>query len=333
MLLAIPNLQSHVAFEVLPWEFKPEIPEGVKSNKAEFIKWCQKPSTKNCHFSAVQGLNPLRRVGADNPVVCLRGLIADYDAACTEEMFAAVVEDAPTEFPPNWGSSTFSGGARLVWMFDEPLYISDSGMAKGFLKLAKRKLKISAYFPGLDEEAFSNASKYYERGSDWRMLSGDKIPTNMLWQWLYEAGNKRTWRNKNEVNIPMNEIAKEVQRQYPNRWKGEFAEGIRGHRFWAAEASNETAAVIRATGMQCFTGGQGFVPWSEILGIPFIERYQANTIGAIVSGFYYDGNAYWHKTEDKIWRQLPKEDMRLALKVKYTLRNYPDKSETSSEVD
>lgn len=334
MLCAIPNLSSMTASRTDPWDCNTETPpDEAMASKDAFIKWCQKPTTKNCHFSAFEGLDPLRRVGGDNPVLIMHGLVADYDAKCTEEMILSTVAESPTEFAPNYGSNTFSGGGRLVWLFEEPVTVPNMEVAITFQKLVMKKMKLTKYLPGFDMEAFVDPCRYFEKGRLWQLLTNDKIPSNMVWQWLYEAGGKRKWDSQGELNIPMDRIAAEVQKQYPNKWKGTFEDGARGTRFWDETADNSTAAVVRGSGMQCFTGDQGFIPWHEILGQSFVDRYRANATGAIIKDSFYDGKHYWVKGLHDYWVNMTKDDMRLRLKVKYGLSATPGKKDNFSDVD
>jgi len=334
MLYAIPNVASHTAFQTNPWEFEPRIPEEALQSKSSFTSWYQKPSTKHCHFSAAEGLDPLRRVAGDNPAILLHGIIGDYDAPCSVDMIKNTMVNSPTEFAPNYGSQTFSGNGRLVWLFETPVSIPNQDVASTFLKIVKKRMKLTSYLPGLDEEALLDPSRYYERGRLWHQLSNDRIPTNMVWQWMYEAGNKRKWVGGDDILIPLDKVAEEVQKKYPGKWQGPFVEGARGPRFWDDMAVNTTAAVVRATGMQCFSGDQGFVSWSELLGSAFVEKYKADTLGAIASKFYYvgAGNHYWTVNEFGSWTPKSVELVRRDLKVKYGLSSTPVKG-GSSDVD
>lgn len=332
MLYAVNNLASSKTFEVKPWEFEVEVPKYALESKDKFVKWCQKPSTKNCHFSAAEGLDPLRRVSNDNPAVTLHGLVADYDAEVTPEMIHHLIENSPTEFVPNWGSRTFSNGGRLVWMFEEPIVLSNPKVTKTFLKLVSKKLKLVKLLPGFDADAFYEVSKYYEKGREWQNLGNDTIPTNFVHQWMYEAGNKVRWIS-DTLSIPLDIVGQEIEKQYPGKWKGPFEEGARCARFWDELAVNETAAVVRASGMQCFSGDVGFLSWGALLGQEFVSKYEADKTGEIIASLHYDGKFYWRKDPSGFWIPTSKEDFRLMLKVKYGLSNFTSRKETSSEVD
>jgi len=335
MLFAIHNLSSSTAFEVKPWDYEVTVPESAAQSKAKFVSWCQKPTTRNCHFSAVEGLDPLRRVSIDNPMVQIHGLVADYDAPCTDVMLKDIIGNSPTEFVPNWASQTFSGGGRLVWMFEAPVVIPNAEVAKAFQKMASRKLKLVKILPGFDSDAFEDPSRYYEKGRKWQRLSGSTISTNFVHQWMYEAGNKIKWEGlgENSLSIPMPVLDEEVKKRFPGRWEGPFADGSRGVRFWDPDADNTTAAVVRATGMQCFTGIKGFIPWSHIFGTSFVDKYQAERTGEIITNLFFDGRQYWRKNSNGEWVPCSKDDMILSFKVKYGLSTRAARKDNSSEVE
>jgi hypothetical protein len=331
-MYAIPNLAASAAFEVDPWNFEETIPEQALTNKATFTAWGQKPTTQHCYFSAAEGLDPLRRISTDNPTAAIGAIVGDYDSPTTHDQLLDLVHSCPVEFVPNWASLTFSKGARLVWLFQQPVSVMDDNMATAFYKLVYRKLKLNKMLAGFDEEAFFRPSQYYERGREWLQLSKDLIPHNFPWQWVYEAGEKLKWEQQG-TEIPMNLLADAVKAKFPGKWKGPFAEGNRGIRFWDPEANNESAAVVRSTGMQCFTGHTAFVPWSEIFGHQFVAQFEADRTGQLIADTYYDGKYFWIKNETDVWVPVTPTDYRLRLKVKYDLSGVPKRKENASEID
>jgi len=105
-------------------------------------------------------------------------------------------------------------------------------------------MKISSVFPGLDEEALINPATYYEAGTDWKRVSEDVVPKNLIWQWMAQSGESLRWDKQHQA-IPVAKVLEEVNRQYPGRWQGPFEVGARGIRFWDPMADNESAAVVR----------------------------------------------------------------------------------------
>ncbi|VGO17572.1 hypothetical protein PDESU_06170 [Pontiella desulfatans] len=153
-----------------------------------------------------------------------------------------------------------------------------------------------------------------------------------MMQWAIDSTHNYAWAKLGTV-IPMAVVSAEVERQFPGRWHGDFYIGARGIRFWDAESDNQTAAVVRETGMQCFTGGTAFVPWSVILGRQFVSQFEADRIGGSVTDVYFDGRDYWRQRSSGEWRSYSKADIALYLKVDRGLRPQVSRGETFSEVD
>lgn len=330
-LYAIENLVSQTARVTEPWTYQNRAIEGF-TDKDAFLEYRKKPGTKHLHYSAFEGLDPLLRVTESNKAVVLHGVVADYDASITAEERAAVLDKVKVEYRPQWVSRTFSGGARLVWAFEEPVCVPSNEAAKAFLKVFRKKMKVGAIFPGLDEEALCNPATYYEVGTEWVRLSEDVIPRNLVWQWMAQSGEGLRW-DKQYTAIPVEKVAEEVGRQYPGRWLGPFELGARGVRFWDATADCDTAAVVRESGMQCFTGPSAFVPWGAILGRRFVEDYEADRLGKVIATLWFDGREYWRQGEDGRFQSLCREDMRLWLKSKHGLSASVPRGESCSELE
>jgi hypothetical protein len=330
-LYAIENLVSQTARTAEPWAFDNRATLSF-TDKEAFMEYRKKPGTKHLHYSAFEGLDPLLRVTDNNKAVVMHGVVADYDATITDAERAAVLDRVKVEFRPMWVSRTFSGGARLVWAFEEPVCVPSNEAAKSFLKMFRKKMKISSVFPGLDEEALINPATYYEAGTDWKRVSEDIVPKNLVWQWMAQSGESLRWDKQHQA-IPVAKVLEEVNRQYPGRWQGPFEIGARGIRFWDPMADNESAAVVRESGMQCFTGSSPFVPWGAILGTKFVQEYEADRLGHVIATLWFDGREYWRQGEDQRFHSLGREDMRLWLKSKHGLNATVPKGENCSEVD
>jgi hypothetical protein len=242
------------------------------------------------------------------------------------------VLDRCCDFKPQYLCRTFSGGARLLWKLETPFPLHRNDLTAKFMRHVKKKLKLSKILVGLDAEAFEDPCKYYEAGTDWVHLSGDVIPSAFIMQWAIESTHNYAW-NKLGDPIPIDRVAAEVEKQYPGRWQGEFAAGVRGIRFWDSSADNQTAAVIRESGMQCFTGSQAFVPWSAILGRQFVAQFEADRVGGAVAEVYFDGREYWTSLPNKQWQAYNKSDIALHLKVERGLSAAVPRGSSYSEVD
>ena len=323
MLLSIPNLSSARTKECFPWESITSAPPKTDWNN---------PTVDHCFYSGLEGLMRYGRIDSkNNPAIFLHWLVADYDGRIDQHARDTVLEHCG-DFKPQYLCRTFSGGARLLWKLDTPFPLHRNDLTAKFLHHAKKKLKLSKILVGFDTEAFEDPCKYYEAGTDWVHLSGDVIPPTFIMQWAIESTHNYAW-NKLGDPIPIDRVAAEVEKQYPGRWQGEFAVGVRGIRFWDSSADNQTAAVIRDSGMQCFTGGQAFVPWSAILGRQFVNQFEADRVGGAVTEVYFDGREYWTQLPNGQWQARNKADIAMKLRVKRGLSATVNRGVTFSQVD
>ena len=334
-MFAIKNLVAQAAVTVEPWTISREIPAGVRGSKEAFSKWVKTPTTDGCHFSAMEGLDPNCRISEndDNPVVAIHGIVVDYDAPATVADLLKLKTKAPVEFLPNWASLTFSGNARLVWLFSRPIPVASNQHAERFMKEVYKRLKLKKFMAGLDEDALYKVSQYYEVGSDWTKLSDAMIPENFLWQWLYEAG--RNFRfDDTKYRIPIDRIAEEVHKQYPGRWTGDFDIGARGIRFWDPAADNPTAAVVHEDGMMCFTGPSAFVSWKSILGTKFVEQFEAERTGEIMRGIVVTRDEkYWRQLDNGEWAEESENFLGRYLRANFTISDAKTRREPVSELE
>jgi hypothetical protein len=323
MLLSINNLSSCHATECEPWNITTHAPRKPNWNK---------PDVEHCFYSGLEGLIAAARIDSkNNPAVFLHWLVADYDGQIDQHMRNTVVERCG-DFRPQHICRTFSGGARLLWKLEQPFPLHNNDLTAKLLSHIKRTLKLKKLLVGLDEDAFEDPCKYYEAGTDWEKISDDVIPASFMMHWAIEATRNYDW-GKLAPAIPMEKIAEEVERQYPGGWQGEFEIGARGVRFWDSSADNDTAAIIRESGMQCFTGGQAFVPWSAILGGKFVRKFEADRVGGAIENIWFDGRDYWHRHPDGTWNSLGKYDTGLELKVAKGLRMTKPRNANFSEID
>ena len=330
---ALPNLLSQKISKLDPWSFAPHVPDTVLADKDAFVKWGVSARTEHCYYSLVEGVTPGLRVTSHNEPCKIHGIVADFDTAIGTALLDRIRTRPPGEFMPNWIHRTrFSGGVRLVWLFSAPALVYDARMANKFLEIALSKIKVAKFLPGLDRDCAVKATSYYEAGTAWEKLSEAKISDDFTGLWLFNAGDKIKWATLNNPIIPLADLEQELQKRWPGAWPGTFALGVSGPRFWDQSADNPRGAIIRETGMQCFTGATAFVPWASIFGREFVEKYRAETLGAIMQGTWYDGKFYWRKTESGAWNPWTKDDLKLCLRVQHGI-SQKAKDSNSSEMD
>jgi hypothetical protein len=327
-------IQNHSSSQLhgpsLPWEQTHKRPEF--DSKESFRRWCAAATTEHYFYTAYEPVNPGLRISANNPAYKMHAFVVDYDSAITEAHVADLKKNIT--YPPSWIGRTFSGGRRLIWLFEEPLMVAPDKIHREFIKILRKELRLTRLLPGLDEEAIYDVAKTYELGEGWCELSKEVIPAKDLQLWFFQAGDAANWSHRGEVVIPIDAVAKEVEKQYPGKWTNStFDLGSRGPRFWDQSADCATAAIVRETGMQCFTGPKPFVPWSEILGVKFVRDYEADRIATATKNVWYDGMAYWHCLPDGRWFSKNKEDTALFLKVACGLSQDRPRTGGPSEVE
>jgi hypothetical protein len=323
------NLTKTDTHEACPWEF---VPNAFPTDNANAYKsWRKQPNTEHLFYSGIVGQAPGIRVSESNPPLEVRALIADYDFEISDEELDRGIERSLKFYEPSlYHRTPLSGGIRLIWLLERPLLLPNYDVAKRFLKIAAKYLHAKILLPGMDEGAFENPNLYYDVGHSWGGCEGEPIPWVEACGWLVKVSEKAKWSG--DV-IPMETLADEVQHRFPGRWQGEFVEGARGCRFWDPTADNPTAAIIRPTGMQCFTGIEPFVPWSAIFGRGFVEKVSARKLGEMLDGIYYDGDNYWLQTQESKWEPHSEREMSRHLKVFNGLSADRIEGKTHSEVD
>ena len=324
----LPNLASHTLEQQDPGAFKH--PGYNFADKRAFRAWCTRQDTRHFFFNLTEGLNANLRVSSENPPQFLHGIVADYDASMKDDAFDSALARAPKSCAPMYASRTFSGGVRLVWLFERPLPIHSVAILKRVLKKAKSSLKLTTLLPGLDEEAFMDVCRYYEVGINWTALEPAPISSEKTWRWVESSSRQKDFKRLAE-SIPIDVIRQEVEKRFPGRWQGLFELGSRGVRFWDSQADAQSV-IIRETGCQCFTGTKPFMSWADIFGPEFVERFQEKKIGGAIEDLYFDGRHYWRKLPDTSWQAMNSTTVARHLRVEYALDPDPH-GQPSSELD
>jgi hypothetical protein len=319
---------------------------AIKNQSSDIVKPCEPWNTQTiahpdeqqtsldsrCGFySGLEGLIPSVRISDGNPAVRMNWIVADYDGQIDQPMRDTVLKQC-ADCHPQYICKTISGGVQLLWRLETPFLLHSNDLTIRLMQHVRKKLGLSKIMVGLDTAAFDDPCRYYEAGDEWKQLSSDVIPSAFMNQWAIEVGNRYSWRREGPA-VPLEVVAEEVERKFPGRWIGEFVNGARGVRFWDPSAGNETAAVVRDSGMQCFAGPLAFVSWSTILGPSFVRKYEADRISTAVKGIWFDGRDYWHQRSDTQWMASNKWDTIMHLKVDGGLSASTPRNSTCSEVE
>ena len=330
-LFSLPNLRSSTVVPCEPWKHTNKRPQFA--DKEAFRKWCAEASTDWLFYSTVEGTNINVRVSRQNPALKLHGIVADYDASISMTEIASLLDkNAPIK--PNYFSQTFSGGARLVWLFEEASYIDNGKISENFLKVAAKELKLKSLMPGFDPASLET-SQYFEVGENWMEVTGVPfIDPTTIGFWMHEAC-KKVDVSAQGTEIPVEVIREELDLQFPGRWTGDFSVGTRGPLFWIADGIDRVGCEVATTGMICYSSraGTSFAPWDMIFGKTFVKGFEAKKYGAVIDEFFYDGAYYWWKKDSGDWRSANKEDTVLHLKVAHKMTCKTKSHETASEVE
>ena len=319
MFYSIPNLGSQVAREMPdPVLFKPTY--GVEyTDKRAFLKWSQELGTTHSFISLNEGMSPIVRIHSkDNPIFRMHGVIADYDAPLADNVVEKLTAKPQSDFKPSWLVRTISGNGRLVWLFETPVTVMSEDHYKKLIRHLSKQLHLNKWLAGLDIEALSSVTRYFEHGATWEaMPNGTAIPTVHIRQWAFECGKEVTpgERKTFTYDIPMDEVAAEVHKRFPGRWKGDFRVGAQGVRFWDPAADNPTGAWVREDGIYCFTGTQSFLSWENILGRDFVAKFATLAVGGIMEESAYNGREFFQHTTNG-WLSTSKDDFSQMLRVK-----------------
>jgi hypothetical protein len=252
---ALPNLSSQGAVPCNPTTVMPVV--SYPSTKEKFREWCADKATNHCFYSPVEGLNPHVRVtNTTNPPMLMHGLVVDYDAQIDSSMIAKIPINGAAGLLPMWVSTTYSGGRRLLFEFEEAVLVDHDELTDRFLKLLAKELKVKNLLPGLDETSFKR-TQYFELGRDWqRILEGNPIPSDLLSFLIFKAASAKQLHVDGPC-IPIEAVAEEVERRWPGRIQGEFAVGLRTPLFWLDDGIDRIGAQVGDHGMICYSDRAG----------------------------------------------------------------------------
>lgn len=321
---SIANLASHpvLAEHREPWYSAPAVPSFP--TREAYQKWMADPGSCVPLFNLIEGENPTLRVSVTNPPHKVHGIVVDYDTPIDAAELASGLARIPPQFPVFAYNKTRRGGVRLVFAFERPIFYYGKDTFKRLMSRAKKELNLTGLFPGLDEELLHDADHTYTAGDAWTVSPASVISSATLGLWLFEAIRKTDDFDKAGIEVPLDVVEKAVHTRFPGRWNGPFTEGSRGIRFWAPEADNPTAAIVRKTGMTAFTGDRPFMSWSDIFGRQFIAQYQEDRIGRAVDQLYCDNEKQYHRQlPDKAWDRCDATVIRRHLKVVFGLSDKP----------
>lgn len=281
------------------------------SSKAKFRDWCADSKTDHVFYSTVEGDNPSARVSADNPPNLISGIVADYDAPVDWGIVGKLINTQCKGQLPTWYNKTQSGYIRLVWEFESPMPISPD-MFSSFMKHMSTKLGLERIFAGFDQSSLK-ATQYFELGENWTRV--DKPLTKSVYQSvLLKAANDKPPQTT-ETTIPIDVVAAEIEKRFPNRWTKDFVVGERGPLFWINDGIDREGCQISEDGIVCYSdrAGKGFITWKELLGAKFVEDYETQKMGSLLDQYWFNGRNYY-KLLHGTTQQIPRDQIILELR-------------------
>lgn len=279
----------------IPWEWDIDPPAAVLTDKSVFRTWCTKPTTEHLFYTGVEALDPMRRVGKENPPEIIHAIVVDYDGITPDEVIDSIPRKLPADLLPTWWSrSRFSGGGRLVWMLEKPLPVGGLVLAEAFLAQAAKELNLKKLAVGYDEESIK-PKQTFEVGTNWKRIGGALRPETVH-QWFFKAAmrvSSKIGDRATAVEIPLEDVHAEIERQFPGRWTGPFEKGARGVVVNDPTSVNPSAAIVVDEGLVVFGQPKPFYPWREVLGPDFVRKYDEDRIMLATSKIYHDGTTAW----------------------------------------
>jgi len=342
MFYSIKNLTAGEAVALeKPWDWQPAVPlPDFKGDKSEFQRWCYNAKTEHAFISGFEGMSPAVRISTNDAVgnhaVSLHGLVIDFDAAQNvAERVQLAITQPPNEYLPTHFYESFRF-MRGIWQFEKPISLPPNPRAiRKFLSLVAKKVAFKKWGSGWEEESYYQLSKYYSLYGNWQPVAPDyRISSNMLYFWLFEACKSYRLSDQ-QYRIPLEIVAREVEKRWPNRWSGAFDEGARGLRFWDDSSSDETVCQVHLDGMIVYNGDpKPFMTWKDIFGNSFVEKFEADRVAPIKEKTVYDSKAetFYSRQEDDTWLADGKGDFSQRLRT-LGFSNRIAKGETASEID
>lgn len=315
--LTAKNIVDKELVEANPWDFAPDANalEAMRSKKKDARRITMiTPGTQWQIYTAVVGEIRNQRVNAiQNPPRALRGLSVDYDALLNLEAVVSLINQLPENFQPQFLEITLGKKNRLVWVFEEEVLVAGFEPCKAAMEAFVERMGLATLLPGFDP-ASTKPAEVWTNGGEWYELKKTPVPKDVVRGIAIDLAKKKT-SVTNREEIPMEVIAAEVAKRWPQRWNGDFVLNALGVRFWDELADCPTGCQIKQDGMLCFTGKVPFVSWADLFGPAWVDQQRALNMGKAGDGVFYDGKNYWEKVGEQ-WVPRSRQDTVLLLKMR-----------------
>lgn len=305
MFLYAENLVSDsLKSDVTPWDFKPteELTPQIRKSKEDRQNFYQSPATKHYFYTSIEPLNPNLRVNKEqNPPIAVHAFIADYDVSVPLERILEAI--AEMKIKPSWIETSLGGNFRLVWILPFPLQTADHDFTVFVLQEAQEWLCLNI-LPGLDEKAFTTATRLYCNGCEWKSTGHGPIAEKDAQSFFVATGKKYRFNAPDDANVPLDVVEKALKERFPNfNWPGPFELGSQGPSFWVPGSTSPQSAILKEGGLFSFAAHaeSPFYPWSKILGAEFVKEFNAEAVTKATKDCYYDKKEYYRKNLNGVY--------------------------------
>ena len=328
--LVAKNLVESTLSEGHPWEFcVDDATNPLKKLPKDKRRLAMlKPTTSWNVYTAVKGYARSLRISKNNPPAYLGGLVTDFDMVSDIDTVLKYISQMPERYRPNFIEVSLGNKIRLVWLFEREILTPSAEFCRELMETFFEKLGVPTLLPGYDNNS-TKPTVIWTNGGTWY----DVRETPLDWEFCFgvvcSVSKKTSLFNKGE--IPLEIIAEEVKKRFPNKWTTDFKLDALGVRFWDETADNPTGCQIKPDGVLCFTGNEPFIKWEQIFGRQWCEEQRILNLGHAAENIYFDGKSYYEFQAGR-WETSARVDIQLRLKGR-GLSDRCDKGQTQSEVE
>ena len=324
------NLKSKQALIAVddPTEIKVKPLPEFKS-KALYREWCASSETDHAFLTGFEGINPNARIEGENKICKINCIPVDFDAPPDWANIKDIITAKCPKALPAWYCRTFSGYIRLYFELEETLSIHHSLVA-GFFKYLKQSLQYHKIFAGYDSKSES-PSQLMEIGTNWVSMGG-KISTTIVQTALFKAAKEKP-PESTDTSIPIEKIAQEVEKRFPNRWIGDFEVGSRGPLFWIDDGIEREGCQVFEDGMVVYSDRDfPWKTWRDIFGPDFVKDFEEQKMGDLLDEYWFNGKQFF-KLLHGTAKVIPRDQLVLELKQRGFKGGRPKKGENITEVE
>lgn len=336
----IKNLtDSHVQPCPPPWEIAaPDFYSQFSGTKAAFKAACKAPTTEHHFISAVHSQAGYTRISQhpeDVPPYFMAAIVADYDSNLPDPVTVITQGQGHTGLKPSYFARTFSGNLRVVFLFETLVCVAGNReLYTKFIEIASAALNLVGMYPSLDDGALADPGHFYELGVNWQAFpGGHPLSAALVNGWLAEASKKCGWLSSH-ATVPIEDARARLAEMFPTAYTSwdHLEIGARCRRFWASDASDETACVVTEGGILYFTDGGGFKSWSDLCGPAWVMKFKAELLGEATQDVHFDGTAYWRRGLDGTYVKVLRQDLLLHFR-RIGLSSAKARGERTSQVE